>query len=78
MAATKKKTFDQQLESLEALVARLEEGGLPLDETLTRYEEGVKLLAELEKQLGDAEQRLTVIRKQADGTVTEEPLEAKE
>lgn len=38
----------------------------------------MKLLADLEKQLTSAEQRLTVIRKQADGTVTEEPLEAKE
>ena len=42
---------------------------------MTRYEAGVKLLSELEKQLGEAAQRLTVIRKNADGTVTEEAME---
>lgn len=45
---------------------------------MTQYEAGVKLLADLEKQLGEAAQRLTVIRKNADGTVTEEPMEADE
>ena len=42
------------------------------------YESGMKLLDELEKQLGEAEQRLTVIRKAADGTLTETPMEAEE
>lgn len=69
MAVKKKQTFEEQLSAAEQLIARLEEGGMSLEETVSGYETGMKLLAELEKQLAEAEQRLTVIRKAADGTI---------
>jgi len=75
MATKKKVSFEEQLATVEQLVTQLEEGGLPLDDMMTRYEEGIKLLADLEKQLTEAKQRLTVIRKGADGELVEEPLE---
>ena len=38
-------TFEQDLDRLEDIVAKLEEGGLPLDESLGLFEEGQKVLA---------------------------------
>ena len=61
MAARKKQTFEEKLEQLNALVSRMEEGGMTLDETLGQYEKGVKLAAELKKELAAAEEKLTVL-----------------
>jgi len=61
LAARKKQTFEEKLEQLNALVSRMEEGGMTLDETLGQYEKGVKLAAELKKELAAAEEKLTVL-----------------
>ncbi len=37
--------FDERLERLEGIVRALEEGGLPLEQSIERYREGVALLA---------------------------------
>ncbi|MBQ4553386.1 MAG: exodeoxyribonuclease VII small subunit [Clostridia bacterium] len=39
----------------------MEEGGMTLDETLSHYEKGVKLAAELKKELAAAQEKLTVL-----------------
>lgn len=78
MAAKKKPTFEEQLAGVETLIGEMESGGLSLEESLRRYEEGMKALATLEKELSDAAQRVTVLRKAADGTEREIPLEEDE
>ena len=75
MAAKKKLTFEEQLASVEALISQMESGGMPLEESLTRYEEGMKALAALEKELAEATQKVTVLRKSLDGAEEEIPLE---
>ena len=75
MAAKKKRTFEEQLSALEEMIASMEAGGLSLEESMKRYEEGVKLVSALEEELKQAEQRLTVLRQNADGTEDEIPLE---
>ena len=75
MATKKKPTFEEQLASVEALISQMESGGLPLEESLKRYEEGMKALAALEKELAEATQKVTVLRKSLDGTEEEIPLE---
>ena len=75
MAAKKKRTFEEQLSALEEMIASMEAGGLSLEESMKRYEEGVKLVSALEEELKQAEQRLTVLRQNADGTENEIPLE---
>ena len=75
MAAKKKLTFEEQLAGVEALINQMESGGLPLEESLKRYEEGMKTLAALEKELNEATQRVTVLRQAMDGTEEEIPLE---
>ena len=76
MPAKKKTGFEERLGQVEAMIDRMEDGGLTLEETLGRYEEGMKTLLELEKELAEASQRLTVLRKQTDGQDAEEEMEA--
>lgn len=75
MATKKKLTFEQQLESVEALIDQMEGGALPLEESMKRYEEGIAMLTAMEKELQQATQRLTVIRQKADGADEEVPME---
>lgn len=75
MAAKKKLTFEEQLAGVEALISQMESGGLPLEESLKRYEEGMKALTALEKELTEATQKVTVLRKSLDGPEEEIPLE---
>ena len=78
MAAKKKQTFEERLTQVEALIAEMEGGALPLEDALKRYEEGMQALTALEKELLSAQQRLTVLRRAADGTEEEAPLEVQE
>ncbi|MBQ7850982.1 MAG: exodeoxyribonuclease VII small subunit [Clostridia bacterium] len=78
MAPKKKLTFEERLAQVEALIGEMEGGTLPLEEALRQYEEGMKALAALEKELQSAQQKLTVLRRAADGTEEETPLEVEE
>ena len=74
MAAKKKLSFEEQLAAVEDIIGRMESGSMPLEESMKRYEEGIALIAAMEKELSAATQRLTVLRKTAEGEV-EIPLE---
>ncbi len=50
--------FDKALEELRDVVARLEEGGLPLEESIALYERGAALHEHCGKLLDTAELRL--------------------
>lgn len=67
MAAEPK--FEKDLEKLEKIVEDLEEGGLPLDSSLKKFEEGIKLAQRCEKALGSAEKKIEMLTKNAAGEV---------
>lgn len=50
--------FDQALTELQAVVGRLETGGLPLESSIELYERGVALHAHCARLLGQAELRV--------------------
>lgn len=75
MAAKKKQTFEEQLASVERLISQMESGGMTLEESLKSYEEGMKALVALEKELAEATQKVTVLRGNAEGQDVEIPLE---
>lgn len=54
-----KKSFEQSLENLEQLVSSLEQGELSLDDSIEKFEEGVKLYKFCKDQLGKAEKKIT-------------------
>ena len=55
------KTFDESLTELEKIVEKLEQGDVPLEEALDKFQEGIALSRELKKTLQDAEETLTKI-----------------
>ncbi|MCL1893342.1 MAG: exodeoxyribonuclease VII small subunit [Holophagaceae bacterium] len=63
------------MDKLEATVEKLESGDLSLEESMTFYQEGIKLSAELQKMLEDARRKVEVIRQGAGGEYVAEPLE---
>ena len=54
-------TFEKALEELEALVARMEDGNLPLEESLAAYQRGAELLKACEGRLSAAQARIAVL-----------------
>jgi exodeoxyribonuclease VII small subunit len=54
-------TFEKALEELEALVARIEEGKLPLEESLAAYQRGAALIKFCEGKLTDAQARIAIL-----------------
>ncbi len=56
--AKKQQTFEEKLLALEAIVQKMENGNLPLEDTLKCYEEGIRLSRELNASLTDAEKRM--------------------
>ena len=74
MAAKKKLTFEERLQQVEALIAKMESGEMPLEEAMQQYEAGLNALNALEKELTAGQQRLTVLRQQS-GEDIEVPME---
>ena len=64
-------TFEAALSRLEEIVRSMENGNAMLDESLTLFEEGVGLVKFCTKALDEAEQKVKILQKGDDGTVTE-------
>jgi len=77
MARSKLK-FEERLSRLEQIVEEMEAGDLTLDESLARYEEGVKALKKCYELLRDAEKRVEILLKGEDGALKVEPFEPAE
>ncbi len=61
------KSFETSLAELETIVGRLENGDLPLEDSLVLFEEGIKLSRECRARLTNAERRIEILMKDADG-----------
>jgi len=66
--------FEDCLERLEKIVQELEKGEVPLEKSLTLFEEGMQLSATCRKQLEDAEGKVEILLKQ-NGKLQTEPFE---
>lgn len=53
--------FEKSLQELESLVSQLEEGELSLEESLTAFENGIKLTRECQQHLAEAEQKVALL-----------------
>ena len=51
-------TYEQALKKLEDIINKLNEGSIPLDESITLYEEGIKLSEFCMKKLDSAKQKI--------------------
>ena len=66
----KKKTFEENLQELEAIVTKLENGDVALEDAIEAFQQGMILSKEMQKTLDSAEKTLVKVM-QADGTETE-------
>jgi exodeoxyribonuclease VII small subunit len=69
-------TFEDALARLEAIVRELEEADLPLERSLTVFEEGVRLSRLLHERLNEAERKVEVLMKNEDGDKVPVPFAA--
>ena len=60
-AAAEALSFEKALEELESLVARMEDGKLPLEESLAAYQRGAELIKFCEGKLTDAQARIAIL-----------------
>jgi exodeoxyribonuclease VII small subunit len=69
---TPKLDFETAMRELEELVERLEQGELPLEESLAAFERGVTLTRSCQTALKDAEQKVEILLKKAGEPTVEE------
>ncbi len=66
-AHQEKLTFEQALDRLETLVAQIEEGEVPLEESIQKYAEGVGLIQQCRTILDQAESKIQLLAADAKG-----------
>jgi len=58
--------FEKSLQQLEALVSKMEQGQLSLEQSLDAFEQGIKLTRTCQETLKNADQRVSQLMKQGD------------
>ena len=71
------KCFEEQMENLEKIVGELEKGQLNLDDSITKFEEGIKISKECNKILQEAEKKITMLVNE-NGEIKEENFKTEE
>jgi exodeoxyribonuclease VII small subunit len=69
-------TFEEALARLETIVRELEEADLPLERSLTVFEEGVRLSRLLHERLNEAERKVEILMKNEAGEKVVVPFAA--
>ena len=72
-----KKSFEENIDDLEKIVSESESGDLNLDDSVSKFEEGIKISKECNKILEDAEKKITVLLNK-DGEIKEENFTTEE
>lgn len=70
-----KENFEESMKKLERIVTELENGKLNLDESVTKFEEGMKIAKQCNNILEEAEKKITILLEK-DGELKEENFEA--
>jgi len=61
--AQKKMSFEQALQRIEEIVSEIEDGRVPLEESIDKYAEGIKLIEHCRTVLGRAEKKIKLLTK---------------
>ena len=64
-----KLTFEEALERLEDIVSQIEEGKVPLEESIEKYAEGIKLIKQCRAILDTAEKKIQLLAEGEDQTL---------
>lgn len=71
------KSFEEQINELEKIVSELEKGDLSLDDSVKKFEEGIKISKECNEILEKAERKINILINQ-DGEMKEEKFDTEE
>ena len=69
-------TYKEGSQELERIIRSLESGDMELEESLESYTRGVELLKSLRSRLSEAEQKVSILLQDVDGTDTLAPADA--
>jgi exodeoxyribonuclease VII small subunit len=67
-------TFEKAMKKLEEIVQELEAGQLSLEESLKKFQEGVKLSKFCSSKLDETEKKITLLLKDRNGSLIEMPF----
>ncbi len=73
----KKPNFETSLKELEEIVEQLETNDLTLDETLAKYESGIKMYKQCYQTLEKAEKKINILLKNSIGEIRTEEFSLK-
>jgi exodeoxyribonuclease VII small subunit len=71
-----KEKFEDALNKLEKIVSKLEEGDIPLEESLKLFEEGIRLSRFCNQKLDEAEKKVEILSKDKDGMLKARPFDS--
>lgn len=71
----KPKSFEDAIEELETILADIERGQVPLEESIERYERGRTLVKHCQGVLDSAEKRIQELSRQDDGSLKAKDLD---
>lgn len=69
-------TYKEASQELERIIRSLESGDMELEESLESYTRGIELLKSLRSRLSEAEQKVSILLQDVDGTDTLVPADA--
>ena len=73
----KELNFEEAMKELETIANDLEKGDLSLEESVTKFEEGMKLSKQCNDMIAEAEKKITILLSK-DGKIEEEKFEVEE
>ena len=68
------KKFEDAMQRLEAIVQTLEQGEVPLEDSLKAFEEGMKLAKFCSEKLEEAEKKVSLLVQESDGKYSRTPF----
>ena len=74
----KKGSFEETIKELEKIATELENGDLSLEDSVSKYEEGMKLSKQCNDLLENAEKRITILLKDGEETKEESFVQEEE
>ena len=72
------KTFEQSMKQLERIVQELEDGELPLEKAIKKFEEGIKLTKLCSEKLDETEKKISILLKDSEDQIAEKPFIAED
>jgi exodeoxyribonuclease VII small subunit len=72
------RNFESAMKRLEEIVQMLENGNLPLEESLKIFEEGMKLVKFCSSKLEEAERKVSILVRESNGEYVQMPFSEKE